>query len=121
MAGFTIAQITREFHVTEIEHTSGSDYNVAILKVFTTVNLVDHPLEVDRFSGCSNVHEVGTMAGDTIVGIVPDTTVQRQVGVAILTLGVIDHLAPGNDFIIGYSKCKDGVFRRVAHVCYSVV
>ena len=48
MATFAIAQITRECDIAEINYSApGAIYHIAVFQVFSTVDLVDHVLEVN--------------------------------------------------------------------------
>ena len=117
MTVFTIAQITREFNVTKV--VLGIPISIdhqSILPVFTSVNAMDHGLEVNGLGrhfisrSSIDVSPVRAVTGYTIVCVGPVITMEDQVGVTILTQGIINNHAPRNSGGIGYCKLQGYAF-----------
>ena len=121
MATFTITQVTRENDITKIMNRATVPvYHVSILQFLTTVDLVDHVIEVDTFRrivGCRPDHCircVGHVAGLAItVGVMPVFTMQGQVGVAVLAQCIVHDLAARHWLIISHGKHVDEVLHLV--------
>ena len=111
MTIFAIAQITREFDCTEINHSAPrAIHHKAFLQVCSTVDLVDHILEVNGRGWFARRETVRSMASDTILRIVPCSTMFVSVSVAIFALDIIDHHAAWNGHRVGHRECKGRIF-----------
>ena len=99
MTGITITQVTRVYDVAVVMAADRE----SVLKFFTTVDAVDHVLEVDRLISIK-IESFRHMAGVAILRIVPGATMECQVGVATFAVVVVNHRSPGRGDGIGDRK-----------------